>query len=176
MRSHTGLHTGVVGVVATLALCLSGAAANAQSVTTERQTVNPQAAPAPSGATVVQQPQPSVQVQQAPAPAPAPSSTSSKQVVTETHSENFMGTIAKNTLFGAVAGTLVGGAIYFINRDDIEPRSIAYWASGGALVGAAVGVVELTMREDRNERAVSQILNGGKTNVAFVGRVVDVKF
>ena len=173
MRSQSGLHTGVVGVVAALALCLSGAVANAQQVTTEKQTATAAPPAAPSSTTVVQAP--------AAAPAPvaqtAPSSSTNKTVVTEQkESGSYMGTIAKDTLFGAVAGTLVGAAIYYIDRDNIEARSIAYWASGGALVGAAVGIVEVTTRESRQERAVSQVLNNGKTDVAFMGRVLDVRF
>jgi len=175
MHKDTRFKGGLMVFVAALALGLSGTMANAQSVTTEKQTVTSSAPAAAPATTVVQSP-PAVQVAQAPAPA-APTSTTSKNVnvTAETHSENFMGTIAKNTFFGAVAGALVGGAIYFIDRDNIRPVTVAYWASGGALVGAAVGVVELSMREDRNERAVSKAL-GGKTSVAFVPRLVNVRF
>jgi hypothetical protein len=169
MHKHAWFRGGFTVVVAALALSFAGATAQAQSVTTEKQTVNSPPA-ASAGTTVVQAPPQQVQVQ------PTPTVNSSKQVVTETHSENFMGTIAKNVFFGAIAGGLVGGAIYFIDRDNIRPVTVAYWASGGALVGAAVGIVELSMREDRNERAVSQLLGGKRANVAFVPRLVNVRF
>lgn len=167
MNRHSLCRGGMTVIAGALALSFAGEAA-AQSVTTERQTVNaPVAAPAPTV------------VQAAPAQVQAPPVVSSKQVVTETHSDNFMATIAKNTFFGALAGGLVGGAIYLLDRDDIRPVTVAYWAAGGALVGTAVGVVELTMREDRNERAVSHLLGPEKrqsVGLAFVPRVVDVRF
>jgi hypothetical protein len=170
MNSYAWFRGAMTGIAAALVLVGSGAGAQAQSVTTERQTVN---SPAPVAAapatTVVQAPPSQVQLQQ-------PTPVTSKQVVTETHEENFMGTIAKNTLYGAVAGALVGGAVYFIARDDVRPVTVAYWASGGALVGAAVGIVEVSTREERNERAVSQVLGGRRANVAFVPRLVNLRF
>lgn len=164
------------GIAAVMAVSLMAATANAQSVTTERQTVTtPAAAPAPAPAaasTTVVQP-----VQQPVAVAPAPSPiTKNKEVITETHSESYMFTIAKDTFFGAVAGAIVGGAIYFLDRNDIRPVDVAYWASGGALVGAAVGVVEISVNESRNERATSYLFNGGKRDIAFVPRLVNVHF
>jgi hypothetical protein len=174
MHKDARFRGGLTLFVAALALGLSGTMAQAQSVTTEKQTVN-STAPAAAPATTVVQAPPAVQVAQQPVAAPTNTTSKNVNVTAETHSENFMGTIAKNTFFGAVAGALVGGAIYFIDRDDIRPVTVAYWASGGALVGAAVGIVEVSMREDRNERAVSKAL-GGKTSVAFVPRLVNVRF
>ena len=169
MQKHAWFHGGLT-VVGTLAFCLWGTVARAQSVTTERQTVNP----APAAATTVVQ-APAAQPA-APAPAPGPTTTTNKSVTTDTHSDNFMGTIAKNTLYGAVAGGLVGGAVYFLARDTFSPMTVAYWGAGGALVGAAVGIVEVSTRESRNERAVASVLGGKRAEIAFVPRLVDVRF
>jgi hypothetical protein len=176
MKSHIGFGRGMTGAIAVLVLSLSGGTASAQSSTT---TVT--STPPPPPPTVVQTPAPQqVQVQPAPQQVQVqPAPVTSKQVVTDTHSPSFMATIAKNTFYGAVAGALVGGAIYFIDRDSMRAASIGYWAAGGALVGVGVGAIEVATREDRNERAVSQLLGGPRArriNVAFVPRLVNLHF
>jgi hypothetical protein len=66
-----------------------------------------------------------------------------KVVQTDTHSHNYVGTIAWSAIGGAVLGALVGTA------------NIAYWAAGGVLVGAGVGVVQVMVEESRTSSALS---------------------
>ena len=66
------------------------------------------------------------------------------------HEGSYMGTIALNALFGAIAGGLVGGAIYYLSDNQTHAQRIAYWAAGGVLVGAGVGVVQI-MADSRTE-------------------------
>ncbi len=155
-----------------------GASASAdQQVTTEKQTVS---VPAPAPATTTTTTQPVV-VQQAPAPAvpvqaaPSSSSTTHKTVAVETENESFMGTIAKSAFFGALTGFMIGGAIYLLDRPDGEGVNVAYWTAGGTLLGTAVGVIQVAVREDRTERALSY-LDGGVQNRAFKVRLLNVAF
>jgi hypothetical protein len=76
-----------------------------------------------------------------------------RTVVTESRPRNYMATIAVSALMGGVAGTLLGGAIYFLD-DQENARNIAYWAAGGILVGTTIGVVNVVADESRAERAV----------------------
>jgi hypothetical protein len=162
------------------ALTVGASYAQAQTTTTEQQQTTTgtttTAAPAVQpvqAAPVVQAPAP---VQAVPA---ATGPTKSRQVNVETHSENYMLTVAKSTFFGAVAGAIIGGAIYFIDRDNVRPVTVAYWASGGALVGAAAGVIQVAVSEGRTERATSSLMEQRTrraTGVAFVPQLVNVKF
>src|SRR5207344_337229 len=88
-------------------------------------------APAPGAPVVVQPTQPA-----AAAPVAVDTEPSRKSVVHADVSppHNYMGTIAGSALMGAVAGALVGGAIYYLG-DQNHPANIAYWAAGGVLVG-----------------------------------------
>ena len=85
----------------------------------------------------------------APVVAQAPVVAPSHEVVHH-HEGSYMGTIALNALFGALAGGLVGGAIYYLSDNQTHPQRIAYWAAGGVLVGAGVGVVQI-MADSRTE-------------------------
>lgn len=67
---------------------------------------------------------------------------------------NYMSTIAVNTFMGGLAGVLIGGAIYYLGNRDHGYR-IGYWAAGGVLVGAAVGVTQVLVQESRAEAAVA---------------------
>jgi hypothetical protein len=77
-----------------------------------------------------------------------------RTVVTEDKPHNYMATIAVSALMGAVAGALIGGAIYYLDNQD-HPRNIAYWAAGGVLVGTGVGLINVMVDESRAERAVA---------------------
>ncbi len=109
--------------------------------------------------------------QSAPAPAPAvatvnsPAPPTSSTVVETPRSNkvvhvdvsqphNYMTTIAVSALMGAVAGGLVGGAVYFIG-DRNHAQNIAYWAAGGVLVGAGVGLVQILAEESRASEATA---------------------
>jgi hypothetical protein len=70
---------------------------------------------------------------------------------------NAMATIAVSALMGGLAGLLVGGAIYYLNDNQEHATRIGYWAAGGVLVGAGVGVVQVIADESRASQAVSSI-------------------
>jgi len=89
----------------------------------------------------------------APAAAPVaaePVAVPQRREVVHHHDGNYMGTIALNALFGALAGGLVGGAIYYLADDQNHAQRIAYWAAGGVIVGAGVGIVQV-MEDNRTE-------------------------
>ena len=95
--------------------------------------------------------------QTAPAAAPVVDNGPRKTVHTDVSPpRNYMSTIAISALMGAVAGALVGGAIYYL---DDEPRgnarNIAYWAAGGVLVGTGVGLTQVLVQENRATDATS---------------------
>jgi hypothetical protein len=176
MRRHGW--SAVTGAMAAVVLLAYGSGARAQSVTTERQTVNPAPAPAP----VVAQPVVAQPVQAAPAApaaqAPATSSKETRTVSEERDQGSFMGTVAKDTLYGALTGVIVGGAIYFISGQDTRPVTVAYWGAGGALFGAGVGLVEVMIRQNRHEEAISfmdrKVAHVG--GMAFVPTLVNARF
>ena len=105
-----------------------------------------QAAPAPQ------------QVQAAPAPvAAAPVMVEPARRTTVVHEDsphNYMTTIAVSAIMGAVAGALVGGAIYYLGNQEHAAR-IGYWAGGGVLVGTAVGLTQVIVQENRADVAVA---------------------
>jgi hypothetical protein len=107
-------------------------------------------APAPVQAPAQVNVQPAEQAPVAPAP--------HKTVVTEDHPHNYMATIAVSALMGAVAGALIGGAIYYLDTPREHPERVGYWAAGGVLVGTGVGLINVMADESRSERAVSQNL------------------
>jgi hypothetical protein len=153
-------------VVTVAAFCMTASAAQAQSQTTESTTTTTNTPPPPA-APVVQvpaAPQPVVVQPTAPA-APV----KQKQVVTETHSENYMLTMAKSIFFGALAGGLVGTAVYFLDHET-HPRNIAYWGAGGAVLGGAVGLIQIAVNENRTEQAVSSMerKRARERGIAFV--------
>ncbi len=70
---------------------------------------------------------------------------------------HYMLTIAANTLGGALVGFLIGGAIYLLqDPDDRQPVNLAWWTGGGALVGVGAGVVQVIVRANRDDEAVSR--------------------
>lgn len=106
----------------------------------------PTPAPPPTQSVNVQPVQP---VEQAPVAAPH------KTVVTEDRPHNYMATIAGSAFLGAVAGALIGGAIYFLDTPRDHGERIGYWAAGGVLVGTGIGIINVMADESRAERAVS---------------------
>jgi uncharacterized membrane protein len=153
MRRHGW--SSVAGVCVAALLLAAAPGAHAQSVTTERQTVTPGQAPAPQPAPAPTTVQVQPTTQAAPAPAPAAPVRETRTVSEQRDQGSFMGTVAKDTLYGALTGVLVGGAIYFIGGRDTAPVNVAYWAAGGALVGAGVGLVEVMVRQSRQEEATA---------------------
>jgi hypothetical protein len=96
----------------------------------------------------------------APAPAPVvetPAHTSQTTVV-EHEQHNYMSTVAVSALMGGLAGALVGGSLYFLEDNQNHGRRIAYWAAGGVLVGAGVGITQIVVQEDRVDRATASRL------------------
>jgi hypothetical protein len=114
-----------------------------------------QTAPAPAPATPT-----NVNVQPAPQPVEAVPAVAPTQrtVVTEDKPHNDMATIAGSALMGAVAGALIGGAVYYLDTPREHPERIGYWAAGGVIVGTGIGLINVMADESRAERAVSQHL------------------
>jgi hypothetical protein len=112
----------------------------------------PAAAPAPAPA--AQQPA------AAPAVTPvvnAPVVETPKRDVARHHDSNYMGTIAVSALMGALAGGLIGGSLYYLSDDQHHPQRIGYWAAGGVLVGAGVGLVQIATQEGTPETTASKL-------------------
>jgi hypothetical protein len=88
-------------------------------------------------------------------PVAQPETTRHKEVRAEVSSSpNYMSTIAVSALMGGVAGLLVGGALHYIDSGEAW-RNVGYWAAGGVLVGAGVGVVQLVVQENRVSEATA---------------------
>ncbi|OGQ80905.1 MAG: hypothetical protein A2289_10185 [Deltaproteobacteria bacterium RIFOXYA12_FULL_58_15] len=65
--------------------------------------------------------------------------------------------IAANVLGGALVGFLIGGAIYLLqDSGDRHSVDLAWWTGGGAIVGVGAGVVQVIVRANRDNEAVSQ--------------------
>jgi hypothetical protein len=71
---------------------------------------------------------------------------------------NYMSTIAISAFMGAVAGVLVGGAIYYLDTPRHDAHNIGYWAAGGVLVGTGVGLTQVLVQESRASDATSSRL------------------
>jgi len=113
--------------------------------------------PAPAPAPVPAAPAPVVvqpQVQPvAPVEVPARRTT-----VVEHETRNYMGTIFVSALAGGLAGVLVGGSLYYLADNQTHAARIGYWAAGGVLVGAGVGLTQVIVQESRAERATAMRL------------------
>jgi hypothetical protein len=127
----------------------AGALADNVVVTPNGQSA-PAPAPAPTSVNVQPAPQP---VEAAPVVAPT-----QRTVITEDKPHNYMATIAVSALMGAVAGALIGGAVYYLDTPREHPERIGYWAAGGVIVGTGIGLINVMADESRAERAVSQHL------------------
>jgi hypothetical protein len=80
----------------------------------------------------------------------------SRSTIVEHEDHNFMSTIAVSAIMGAVAGVLIGGAIYYLDGRD-HPDRIGIWAAGGVLVGTGVGLTQVMVQNSRvNEAAVTR--------------------
>ncbi len=82
-----------------------------------------------------------------------PASEEPQPVVTEPAEDRppgFMWIITRSALLGAALGALVGTSIYFLTGRQMPARNIIYIASGGVLVGTAVGAIEVVVRESSN--------------------------
>ena len=106
--------------------------------------------PQPTPAAPVVQPAPVV------APTVAPVVAPTREVVHH-HDDNYMSTIAVSALMGALAGGLVGGALYYLNDNQTHATRIGYWAAGGVLVGAGVGVVQIVSESRTESVAMSRL-------------------
>ena len=59
------------------------------------------------------------------------------------------GVLARNTVAGGITGGLIGLGIWLLTDMGLSPWTVAQFAGGGILIGAAVGVVEVITRPDR---------------------------
>jgi hypothetical protein len=81
-----------------------------------------------------------------------------RTTVVEHETHNYMGTILVSALAGGLAGLLVGGSIYYLADNQAHAARIGYWAAGGVLVGAGVGLTQVIVQESRAERATASRL------------------
>jgi hypothetical protein len=155
-------------------VCATASIAQAQTETTETTTTTTTPPPPPAPVVVPAQPAPQPVVIE---PTPAPAPVKQKQVITDTHSHNYMATIAESVFFGALAGALVGTAVYVVDHET-HPRNIAFWGAGGAIVGGTIGLVQIAVEEGRTERAVSSMerKTARERGIAFVPKWVNVSF
>ncbi|MGE0158525.1 MAG: hypothetical protein AB7T31_03880 [Gemmatimonadales bacterium] len=124
----------------------------------------------------------------------------SAQVVEERESEsNPVVTIFRGTLYGAGTGLLLGGAWALVESDGAdETRDILKWgAAGGAMAGAAVGLIYVLLRpqpegdadvvgmvDASNGRVrfgaptllARRVNTGGLTSTAFEARLLQARF
>jgi hypothetical protein len=77
-----------------------------------------------------------------------------RTTVVQEQDHNYVATVAVSAIMGAVLGAVVGGAIYYLGNRDHADR-IGYWAAGGVLVGAGVGIVQVAVQESRADEAVA---------------------
>jgi uncharacterized protein YcfJ len=77
-------------------------------------------------------------------------------VVTNAEPVNYVWTVAGSAIAGALAGALIGGAVYLLDDGDQNWSDLGYWAAGGVLAGAAAGVVQIIVQEGRASEAVSR--------------------
>ncbi|HXU06868.1 MAG TPA: hypothetical protein VN903_38205 [Polyangia bacterium] len=156
-----------LAAVAAVALCASPAFAKVEagaqgvaplpkaSTLADNVVVTPsgQTAPAPQPApTVNVQPVQPVQPVVEPAPVVAPQQ---RTVINENEHHNYVATVAVSAIMGAVLGVLVGGAIYYLDTPRHDPGHVGYWAAGGVLAGAGIGVINVIVDESRAERSVA---------------------
>ena len=159
----------VLGIsVAVLTITSSVAFANVATAETRGGTEQPAVFPLPKASTLAD----SVVVTGQPAAAPAPALVvqpaqpmaqpvvvergRSRSTIVEHEDHNFMSTIAVSAIMGAVAGVLIGGAIYYLDGRD-HPERIGIWAAGGVLVGTGVGLTQVMVQNSHvNEAAVTR--------------------
>lgn len=68
---------------------------------------------------------------------------------------NYVKTIFLSALSGALLATMVGAAVYLLDSGDNDWGNLTYWAAGGVLAGAGVGLIQLAVQENRASRAIS---------------------
>jgi hypothetical protein len=91
----------------------------------------------------------------APQPAPVVEEPSRRVVHADVSPpRNYAATIAISALMGGVAGALIGGAVYYLDHQN-HYYNIGYWAAGGVLVGAGVGLVQVMVEENRASEAMA---------------------
>jgi hypothetical protein len=160
----------VCGVAMSLVTALLPSAAGATSNGTAKEIARPIARvepllladvvvqgnqPAPSPAPVA--PAPVVVQPQAPSPVvevPARHTTT----IVEREPRNYMTTMFVSALMGGLAGALIGGSIYYLSDNQKYPQRIGFWAAGGVLVGAGVGLTQIMVQESRVDRATASRL------------------
>jgi hypothetical protein len=137
-----------------LLVALAPAAARADVVVNGTPPTVAPPAPAPAPAPVVVEPRVDPVVTPA-APVEVPAR---RTTVVEHETHNYMGTILVSTLAGGLLGVLVGGSLYYLNDNQTHAARIGYWAAGGVLVGAGVGLAQVMVQESRAERATAMRL------------------
>ena len=62
---------------------------------------------------------------------------------------NWAAIIGQNALWGGITGGLIGLGAWLVTGRDFSPWVIAQFFGGGLLVGAAIGVISLSVHTDR---------------------------
>jgi len=79
---------------------------------------------------------------QTPERAPAPQSDAFRQLVEVQSTRNPAAVIARDAIYGGIAGLAVGGGIALLNSGDNWGRDLMIGAGAGLLVGAIFGAVD----------------------------------
>ena len=74
--------------------------------------------------------------------APAPQSDAFREVVEVQTTRNPAAVIARDALYGGIAGLAIGGGIALLNNGDNWQRDLAIGAGAGLLAGAIFGAVD----------------------------------
>jgi len=131
----------------------------------------------PGSTTVQTTPQPppppssSTEVVVNPPPAPPPSSSARVStyepttVVDTAPRRSTMAIVATDTLYGGIAGALVGGGIALINNGNNWARDLMIGTGAGILTGVAVGAVHAVIENNDDHRAVADQMgpNGARS-------------
>lgn len=91
------------------------------------------------------------------------------------HHHTFMGTVARNALGGALAGLLIGTAVWLLDTPRHDTQNIGFWTAGGALVGAVIGVAQLMGDENPSARLGDRYATTGPAT-AYLVPALSVKY
>ena len=162
---------------ALIAFCAIPAMAQTTTVQQPQQGSTTTVQTQPGSTTVQTTPQPppppssTTEVVVNPPPAPPPSSSARVStyepttVVDTAPRRSTMAIVATDTLYGGIAGALVGGGIALINNGNNWARDLMIGTGAGILTGVAVGAVHAVIENNDDHRAVADRMgpNGARS-------------
>jgi len=162
---------------ALIAFCAIPAMAQTTTVQQPQQGSTTTVQTQPGSTTVQTTPQPppppssTTEVVVNPPPAPPPSSSARVStyepttVVDTAPRRSTMAIVATDTLYGGIAGALVGGGIALINNGNNWARDLMIGTGAGILAGVAVGAVHAVIENNDDHRAVADQMgpNGARS-------------